>query len=161
MKTCKYLRADLAALSFLVLPMVSCNQQARDQEIKADVTVKAKEDVNFAGVQFTVENGRVTLSGSCPTVKSRAMLRQKLKTIHVIDSVDDRLQIAPVTIGSSFAVKQQVDSVLASYPTVTATVSDNAVALLGSISKKELGKLLESVGKVYANPATDRLTTNP
>jgi osmotically-inducible protein OsmY len=161
MKTCKYLRADLAALSFLVLPMVSCNQQARDQEIKADITVKAKEDVNFAGVQFTVENGRVTLLGSCPTLKSRAMLRQKLKTIHVIDSVDDRLQIAPVTIGSSFAVKQQVDSVLASYPTVTATVSDNAVALLGSISKKELGKLLESVGKVYANPATDRLTTNP
>jgi osmotically-inducible protein OsmY len=161
MKTCKYLRADLAALSFLVLPMVSCNQQARDKEIKADITVKAKEDVNFAGVQFTVENGRVTLLGSCPTLKSRAMLRQKLKTIHVIDSVDDRLQIAPVTIGSSFAVKQQVDSVLASYPTVTATVSDNAVALLGSISKKELGKLLESVGKVYANPATDRLTTNP
>lgn len=143
----------------LLIPVISaCSQRERDQQIKADIAIKAKEDINFAGVQFTVVNSKVTLFGNCPTTISKGLVKQKLSTIHIIDSVEDRLQIAPVTIGADFSMKQQVDSVLATYSTVTAEVSDTSVALIGRIEKEELGKLLKSIKKI--NPGTihtDRL----
>jgi hypothetical protein len=159
METGKYFREAVIAFCLAIPAMIGCSQQARDQQIKADITVKAKEDVNFAGVRFTVQNSRVTLMGSCPTFHSKSMVKQKLSSIYIIDSVVDRLQIGPVTMGTSFAVKQQVDSILASYPTVIAAVSDDSVALIGSVPQKDLSKLLESVGKLVANTTTDRLTT--
>lgn len=140
-----------------VLALPGCSQQALDKEIKADITGKAKEDINFAGVMYVVERGRVTLSGSCPTAKSREMVKQKLSTIHVIDSIEDHLMLAPVTLGPSFAIKQKVDSVLAKYPAVTAAVSDSAVVLIGKIKNADLNKLLSSLQKVHVNVNTGQL----
>jgi hypothetical protein len=145
----------------LAIPLMQgCSQQARDEAIKADITIKAKDDVNFAGVQFTVRNGMVKLLGNCPTPKSRALVKQKLSTIHVIDSVEDHLTVAPVTIGLTFALKQQADSVLAKYPTVMATVSDTSIILLGDIESSALQKLLPQMKKVHPNVNTMRLITN-
>ncbi|HKG08453.1 MAG TPA: BON domain-containing protein [Pedobacter sp.] len=156
MEALKYLRGTILVI---YLATTGCNQQMRDQEIKADITTKAKEDINFAGVQFTVQNGIVTLLGSAPTLKSREMLKQKVSSIHVIDSIDDRLQIAPVSIGANFTLKQQIDSVLVSYPMVIAAVSDNSAALIGSVSRKKRSKLLEQVGKLVGHTTTNRLAT--
>lgn len=144
-------------LNLGLLAVQGCSQQSLDKEIKADITSKAKEDINFAGVMFVVEKGRVTLSGSCPTAKSREMVKQKLRTIHVVDSVEDHLILAPVTLGPSFAIKQEVDSVLAKYPAVTAAVSDSAVLLIGKIKNADLNKLLPSLQKIHANVNTGRL----
>jgi hypothetical protein len=135
-----------------------CSQQAKDKELKADVTLKAKEDVNFAGIHFFVEKGVVKLFGSCPTSKSRELIKQKLSTIHVIDSLEDHLVIAPVTLGPSFALKQQADSVLAQYPTVAASVSDTSITLLGEIEYSALQKLLAAMQKVHPNVKTSSLT---
>jgi hypothetical protein len=147
----------------LAIPFIgSCSQQAIDQEIKADVTIKAKDDVNFAGIHFFVKNGVVSLFGSCPTSKSRELIKQKLGTIHVIDSLEDHLVIAPVTLGSSFVLRQQADSVLARSPTVAASVSDTAITLLGEIEYSALQKLLPALHKLHPNVKTSSLTNiNP
>jgi hypothetical protein len=142
----------------LAIPVLKgCSQQAKDKELKADVTLKAKDDVNFAGLHFFVEKGVVKLFGSCPTSKSRELIKQKLSTIHVIDSLEDHLVIAPVTLGPSFALKQQADSVLAQYPTVAASVSDTAITLLGEIEYSALQKLLPAMQKVHPNVKTSSL----
>lgn len=131
-------------LVWFVPAVISCGQQVTDRHIKADITSKAKEDVNFVGVRFIVEDGKVTLWGNCPTPDSRAAVRRKLRTIHVIKSIDDHLLIRPVLIGSSFAKKLQVDSILANYPVVTAELSGDIVMLAGELKQKELEKLLAS-----------------
>jgi hypothetical protein len=147
-------------LLLAVLLTESCSQQARDQAIKADLTVKAKEDMNFAGVQFYVKDGLVRLIGVCPTPKSREMIKQKLSTIHVIDSVEDRLTIAPVSLGPNLTLKQQVDSVLAKYPTVMSSVSETSITLVGDIESSELQKLLPVMKKLRSNVNATRLNTN-
>jgi hypothetical protein len=145
----------------LAIPLMeACSQQSRDQAIKADITIKAKEDVNFAGVQFSVKDGLVKLFGNCPTPKSRELVKQKLSTIHVIDSVEDHLTIAPVTLGLNLTLKQQVDSVLAKYPTVMSTVSDTSVMLVGDIERPALQKLLPEMKKVYPNVNITGLITS-
>jgi osmotically-inducible protein OsmY len=132
----------------------------RDKEIKIDIASKAKSDVNFVGVNFTVNDSKVTLTGNCPTVKARAGIDQALKTIHVLKGVDNRIQIAPVTLDSSFAVKQAVDSVLASYPRVNADVTDSAVVLIGMVKKEDSSKLLEDIKKVAGRTLVNQMTTN-
>lgn len=133
---------------FAAFLLSACSQRARDKEIKADITIKAKEDVNFAGVHFTVDNGIVSLWGNCPTEKSRDFLLQKLSTIHVIKSVEDRIMIGPVSLGSDFNTKLQVDSVLASYPGVAAVLSGNGLRLIGKVGSAELPKMLEALSKI-------------
>jgi osmotically-inducible protein OsmY len=138
----------------------SCNMVDRDKEIKIDIASKAKSDVNFAGVNFTVYDSKVILTGKCPTLKSRAGIDQAMKTIHVLKSVDNRIEIAPVTLGASFAVKQAVDSVLASYPRVIAEVTDSAVVLIGIVKKQDSGKLLADIRKIAGRTMINQMTTN-
>lgn len=137
--------------------MSGCREGIRDEEIKADLTMKAKEDLNFAGVQFYVENARVTLSGSCPTLKSRALLIQKIKAIHVVDTIINNLEIAPVVLTTTFGLKQDVDSILSKYPTVTALVSDSIVVIKGKVKDQERGKLLRALGELSNQVRADQL----
>lgn len=137
--------------------MSGCREGIRDEEIKADLTMKAKEDLNFAGVQFYVENAQVTLSGSCPTLKSRALLIQKIKAIHVVDTIINNLEIAPVVLTTTFGLKQDVDSILSKYPTVTALVTDSIVVIKGKVKDQERGKLLRSLGELSNQVRADQL----
>jgi len=137
--------------------MSGCREGIRDEEIKADLTMKAKEDLNFAGVQFYVENAQVTLSGSCPTLKSRALLIQKIKAIHVVDTIINNLEIAPVVLTTTFGLKQDVDSILSKYPTVTALVTDSIVVIKGKVKDQEHGKLLRSLGELSDQVRADQL----
>lgn len=137
--------------------MSGCREGIRDEEIKADLTMKAKEDLNFAGVQFYVENAQVTLSGSCPTLKSRALLIQKIKAIHVVDTIINNLEIAPVVLTTTFGLKQDVDSILSKYPTVTALVTDTIVVIKGKVKDQERGKLLRSLGELSDQVRADQL----
>ena len=137
--------------------MSGCREGIRDEEIKADLTMKAKEDLNFAGVQFYVENAQVTLSGSCPTLKSRALLIQKIKAIHVVDTIINNLEIAPVVLTTTFGLKQDVDSILSKYPTVMALVTDSIVVIKGKVKDQERGKLLRSLGELSDQVRADQL----
>lgn len=137
--------------------MSGCREGIRDEEIKADLTMKAKEDLNFAGVQFYVKNAQVTLSGSCPTLKSRALLIQKIKAIHVVDTIINNLEIAPVVLTTTFGLKQDVDSILSKYPTVTALVTDSIVVIKGKVKDQERGKLLRSLGELSDQVRADQL----
>lgn len=137
--------------------MSGCREGIRDEEIKADLTMKAKEDLNFAGVQFYVENAQVTLSGSCPTLKSRALLIQKIKAIHVVDTIINNLEIAPVVLTTTFGLKQDVDSILSKYPTVTALVTDSIVVIKGKVKDQERGKLLRALGELSNQVRADQL----
>jgi osmotically-inducible protein OsmY len=154
-------RTLCCVLVFMISTTLSaCSLEDRDKEIKADIASKAKSDINFAGVNFTVQDSKVTLTGSCPTLKARAGVDQSLKTIHVLKSVDNRIKISPVTLGASYAVKQAVDSILAGYPRVNAEVTDSAVVLIGSVKKEESTKLLADIKKIGGGTLVNQMTIN-
>ena len=133
------------SLVICALSMVSCNSYERDRQIKADLTIKAKEDVNFAGVNFIVRNCNVKIWGYCPTYKSRMAIIQKLGTIHVIRRIDNQLVIRPLTIGQDFYLKQLADSLLATHPESWAVITDRNIILKGNIKEKQLPKLLQAI----------------
>jgi len=60
-------------------------QLIKDSEIKADIAIKAKQEIAFAGVNCTLANRIITLSGNSLPIKQKVKWKkkkhQKLRTI--------------------------------------------------------------------------------
>jgi osmotically-inducible protein OsmY len=133
---------------FYLLVFCSCSQQYKDEEIKKDLTSKAKKEKNFAGVRFVVDNGVVTLSGECPTEKVRNEVQSKVEKVYAVKEVINHMTVAPVIIGTDQKLKQGIDSVLSKYPGVLAIVKDSMVQLQGKAQAKDQDKLLSAIQKL-------------
>jgi osmotically-inducible protein OsmY len=137
-----------AALSSLFLAVTILTGCTTDKDIKAQITGMAKTDVNFAGVEYTVAEKVVTLTGNCPSPKAKAAVETTLKSIKLLKGINNQIQISPVTLDTSFAVKLAVDSVLADYPTVSADVTNSNITLKGKVKKAERVPLLTGIKKL-------------
>jgi osmotically-inducible protein OsmY len=131
-----------------------------DKDIKAQITGLAKNDVNFAGVEYTVDGKVVTLMGNCPSPKAKAAVESTLKSIKVLKGINNQIQISPVTLDTGFAVKLAVDSVLAAYPTVSAAVTNSNVTLKGKVKKAELVPLLTGIKKLNLPNVNNQLVAD-
>lgn len=139
----------ITALFGSLLLNMGCSQQSLDKEIKADMVTKTKTDLNFAGVSYTVEGGVVTLTGICPSEKSRAEAEKTIKSINIVKSINNQIIIAPLTLTSDLPLKQSVDSVLAAYPTIQADVTQQVVTLKGKAKKQETDKLMPAINMLH------------
>ncbi|HEX8358176.1 MAG TPA: BON domain-containing protein, partial [Segetibacter sp.] len=83
---------------FLVMGMALTACADLDTTIKADLSTKALAEKDFAGVRFTVDNHVVTLSGECPTEKSKSTVEAKAKGLYGVENVVNNITIAPVVI---------------------------------------------------------------
>lgn len=132
----------------LIAVCAGCSQAGQDKHIKADISAKAKTDLNFAAVNFTVDKGVVTLTGKCASEKSKAAAEQTVKNINIIKGIINRIEVAPVTIKADFVLKQAVDSILTGYPLAKAAVNGNNILLEGKVPKKDMEKLLSGLNKL-------------
>ncbi len=134
---------------------MGCNQGSQDRDIRGAIAAKTKTDIHFAGVQYTVKDGVVTLVGTCPTLKAKEQVLKTLRGIRVIKDVKDELRIAPLVLDSTLVFRQAVDSVLARYPYVLAKVSDSAIALQGEVMSGELAGLAKALKQVNPYGSVD------
>jgi hyperosmotically inducible protein len=144
-------------LALTVWGFTSCSQLSKDKEIKADIATKTKTDLNFAGVNYTVEKGMVTLTGKCPSEKSKAEAEQTIKGINIIKGINNQVMIAPVTITADLPLKQAVDSILKTYPTVQADVAQNIVTLTGKAKQQDASQLLPAVNSLHPAKVNNQL----
>lgn len=142
----------------LILICSSCSKEHRDKEIKADLTVKAKSDLNFAAVTFTVEDGVVTLTGKCSSEKSKHEAEEMVKGINIVKGIANNIVVAPVVLTTDLPMKQAVDSVLKDYPAVMGKVSGDTVVLEGKAQKQEVTKILPALNKLHPNKIDNRVT---
>lgn len=137
-----YKKWKLLLLAAIGLSACNLNQ---DKQIKAHINSLANDNLNFAGVKYTVQNGTVTLFGNCPSDKTKRKVLQAVKGINVLKGIQDHITIGPVVLGAEQQIKASVDSVLANYPTVTAEVNENDIELLGTVKQQESEKLLLAI----------------
>ena len=129
----------------IVIAFCSCSQDYKDKEIKKDLTSKVKNEKEFIGVRFVVNEGIVSLSGECPTPQARSKVENTVRGVYAVKGVLNNITIAPVVIGTDQQLKQSVDSSLKTYPGVTAIVKDSIVQLLGKAQSKDQQKLLSAI----------------
>ncbi|MGI4804471.1 MAG: BON domain-containing protein [Janthinobacterium lividum] len=143
-----------------MLISISCGQQNQDKNIKADLSAKAKNELNFANVNFTVADGVVTLIGNCGSEKSKNAVEQTVKSINIIKGIDDKIVIAPVTINADLPLKQNVDSVLANYPAVEANITAGTIILQGKTKQQDADKILAALNNLHSGKIKNELTVN-
>ena len=150
---------NLLSVAIATTLFFSCGQTNRDREIKKDIASKAKTDINFAAVNYTVEDGIVKLEGVCPTPAARDQVLKAIKSIRVIDSVESAIEVAPITINDRYPLKISIDSVLATYPAVRGEVTDNSIVLSGKVAQDELESLLGAVQKLRGGIVINEMET--
>ena len=136
------------SLLALVIFLTGCSQQKKDREIKADITAKAKSEIAFAGVNYTVSNGIVDVTGVCPSAKERDKVESAVRRIAGVKEVKNSIAIGPVVLDADFSLKQSVDSLLMNYNLAGASVENSNVILTGSVPEKDLQKILNGLKKL-------------
>lgn len=139
----------------VVLGLASCGDP--DADVKADLTAKARERIEFAGVGFTVSDGVVTLTGSCPTATMRDRIEKDVREVYGVTDVRNGITVAPVVIGTDRDLKVRVDSVLQGYPKARADVSDSVVVLHGQVESAELSDLIVALRGLGPRQLQNRL----
>ena len=140
-----------------LLLTAGCNRQAIDQDIKTQLALKAKTELNYAGLQYTVNGGTVTLGSRCPTPKAKSEVLRSVKDIAGVKQVVDRVRVAPLLIGTDYTLKSPVDSVLARHPLALARVQDSVVTLTGQVDEKQLQNLLSGLSSLYPKQVHNQL----
>jgi len=143
-------------IGLTLLSLAGC--QASDQEIRADIASKAQQDLNFAGLQYTVNHGAVVFTGECPSQKAFDKIKQTISNIHVIKSVSYQVIITPIALDALTPLKLETDSILAKYPQTLAIVDSASMVLKGSVAPELKGQLLKDVQSKYHGTIKDNLS---
>lgn len=117
----------------------------KDSDIKQMLVSGSKTEAAFAGVNYSIEDGVVTLMGSVPSDKERGKVEERVKHTSGVKEVVNHLTVSPVVLDGDFPLKQSVDSVLTRYPMVVANVEDSVVVVSGTAKEDDLQQLAEGL----------------
>lgn len=139
----KMMRGRVCFICLLLL--MACNQHEKDKGIRQMINAQAREKIAFAGVEYSVQNGVVILRGTCSTEQERSEVESEVKQTSGVKEVQNQIIIAPVILTGEHLIKKAVDSVLADYPAVQASIRDSVVYLNGETDKQTSEKLLQAL----------------
>jgi len=141
---------------FLLMTLIGCSN--KDEQLKADIATKSQQDISFAGVDYTVQNGEAVLSGNCATAQDKQEVEKTVKGIAGIKQVQSNIVIAPVVLNGDEMLKRSAEQQVKDYPRVKAEVKDSVITLIGSIKKDDEQKLLNELNTVHAKGVKNELT---
>src|SRR5215211_6541047 len=99
----KQMNLKLTWISMLVgllgfFQVQSCKGKNKDADINAAIQSKTQTDANLTGVNATVADGVVTLTGQCADENCRTNAENAVKDIDGVKKVVNNITVAPVTI---------------------------------------------------------------
>lgn len=137
--------------------MLGCSQEKKDRDIKADITTKAKSEVAFAGLSYTVDEGIVHVTGQCPGLKQKTEALTTIRGIAGVKGVVDSISIAPVMLDDRFSLKRSVDSVLKKQNLITAMLEGDRLVLYGQVNEDEWPALMEGLQSLPLSGIDNRM----
>jgi hyperosmotically inducible periplasmic protein len=143
MKVFKF-QLSLPALLIMLLSfqLQSCKQKSNDSEIQSAINTKTQTDPSFAGVNATVSEGVVTLTGQCNDAPCKTNAEQAVKDIKGVKKVVNNISVVPVVITPDDPLQSSVNQTIANYQGVQANVQNGVVTLTGEIERDRLQQLM-------------------
>jgi hyperosmotically inducible periplasmic protein len=154
------IKKEMRRYLVLVVSVLFFGCKSKDKDIKQSIAVGTKEELMFAGVNYTVRNGVVTLTGNCPGEELKNKMIKRVLSTSGVKNVVDRVAIGPVVLDQDFVLKQKVDSVLSRYAGAASSVKNGVVYLSGDVKKAEAEKLLQSLNKLPLGSIVNNITAN-
>lgn len=127
----------LMLFSVAWLGVTSCKSKNRDGEIQTAFTSKSQSDPNLAGVNATVVEGTVTLTGTCATEDCRTKAEAAVKDIDGVKKVLNNIQVAAVQVTDDGPLRASAEQVVSKYSGVQADVSNGVITLRGTVDDRD------------------------
>jgi osmotically-inducible protein OsmY len=151
-------------LAFASISFTSCKGKQTDAEIEAAINQKITGTAQMKGLNASVTNGVVTLTGECPDEECRKNCASAVKDVKGVKNVENNIRIAsaatpaaPVEIASDETLKSSVNDVLKNYKGVEADVRDGVVTLRGEIKRDNLQNLIVSLNELKPKKVENQL----
>lgn len=121
--------------------MVSCNDRPSDEDIQDNVIKQLKDNKNYAGVNSTIKDGVVTLTGIC-----EGDIEKNIKDVSGVQIVENNIAKDNST---DLTLRTSVQSIVTKYPGVQADVAAGVVVLRGNIDRDNLQSLMSDLDLLH------------
>lgn len=141
-------------IALLLITAVSCNNKPDDKQIQENVTKQLQDNKNYTGVNSTVEDGIVKLSGTCKGDNCAADIENKIKDINGVQKVENN-----ITKDNSIdmTMRTSVQSIITKYPGVQADVAAGVIVLRGNIDRDNLTSLMNDLSTLHPEKIDNQL----
>jgi osmotically-inducible protein OsmY len=150
-------------LGLWAIMLSSCG--VKDSSISAAITEKAQATSALGGINATVKDGVVTLTGEFKNEADKTAAEEAVRGIKGVKSVVNNGTIAPpppapapVVISADDPLSKGVTDAIKDFPTVKASVKDGIVTLTGNIKRANLQKLMMSLHTLKPKKIENQLT---
>lgn len=144
-------------LSFLSLQMQSCKGKNKDADIQSAIQSKTQTDPQFAGVNYTVADGVVTLTGQTADENSRTNVESAVKGMDGVKKVVNSITVAPVTVTQDNPLQAGAERIAAKYGNVQAEVSGGVITLRGQLQRDSLQQLMMEMNELKPQKVENQL----
>ncbi len=144
----------IVTITFILSVVVSCNNKPDDKQIGADVIKQLQDNKNYAGVNSSVTDGTVTLSGMCEGDNCAADIETKIKQINGVQKVENSIVKDNST---SMTLRTSVQTIITKYPGVEADVVSGSITLRGSIDRTNLQSLMSDLNTLHPKKVDNQL----
>jgi len=142
------------AIVLLLVFAMSCNNKPNDKDIQDSVTKQLQSDKSYTGVNSTVKDGVVTLSGTCEGDNCPAEVADKIKKVNGVEKVESTLIKDNST---DLTMRTSVQDIVSKYPGVQADVTSGAIVLRGTIDKDNLQSLMSDLNTLHPEKIDNQL----
>lgn len=158
------IRLIIAVLAFSGVTLISCKSTQTDAEIQSSINEKIAGNNEMKGLNASVKDGVVTLSGECATDECRKDCADAIKNVKGVKSVENNINVAsavtppaPIEINSDETLKNSVNDVVKNYKGVEADVKDGVITLRGEIKRDNLQNLMVSLNELKPRKLENQL----
>ena len=145
----------IACLLMFQLP--SCKGKNKDADISAAIQSKTQTDASFAGVNASVTDGVVTLTGQCNDENCKTNAEQAVKDIDGVKKVVNNITVAAVTISPDNTLNAGVERITSRYGGVQAEVTDGVITLRGQLQRDSLQQLMMDLNALQPKKIENQL----
>lgn len=144
----------LLAIALLFIGAASCNDKPNDKDIQDNVTKSLQANKNYAGVNSTVKDGTVTLTGMCEGDNCAADIENNIKEVNGVQKVENNIVKDNST---DLTMRTSVQSFITKYPGVQADVAGGVIVLRGTIDRDNLQSLMSDLGTLHPDKIDNQL----
>ena len=144
----------LLAISFPVLAVVSCKDKPNDKDVQENITKTLQADKNYAGVNSTVKDGTVTLTGMCEGDNCATNIENTIKDVNGVQKVENNIAKDNST---DMTLRTSVQSIITKYPGVQAEVAAGVIVLRGTIDRDNLQSLMSDLATLHPEKIDNQL----
>jgi copper chaperone CopZ len=134
--------------------MVSCNSKPDDQQIQDNVTKQLQDNKNYAGVNASVKEGVVTLSGMCEGDNCVTDIEKNIKDVDGVSKVENNIVKDNST---DMTMRTSIQTIITKYPGVQANLDGGVIVLRGNIDRDNLQALISELSALNPEKIDNQL----